>query len=359
MNSDSIRSRVGGLLLAVLAAAPLFAAFGQPSQPPTTIPDTTTSSASPNGGTGLSFSTAASARHTRWAEHLTLGPGDSVNISLFGNADSTRTNVLVGPDGHLTFLEAHDVAAAGLTIDELRSKLDDALGHFYQTPRSIVTPASLTSRKYFVLGAVTSAGVYTLDRPMTMVEAIARAGGLQTGLSEQRNVELADLAHSFIVRDGQRLQVDLERLFQHGDLSQNVALEPRDFLYFASASANEIYVLGQVASPGVVAFVPKPTVLKVIAARGGFAHRAFKSRVLVVRGSINHPQTFVVDTAKILHGKAPDFALQPKDMVYVSENPWVLAAEVIDTAAKAFIQGMFVEYTTLHVGPLITSPLIQ
>jgi protein involved in polysaccharide export with SLBB domain len=192
-----------------------------------------------------------------------------------------------------------------------------------------------------------------------MIEAIARAGGLQTGLSDQRSVELADLAHSFVVRDGQRLPVDFERLFQQGDLSQNIALEPDDFLYFASSSANEIYVLGQVTSPGVVAFVPKPTVLKVIAARGGYGHRAFKSRVLVVRGSLNHPQTFVVDTAAILKGKAPDFRLQSRDIVYVSENPWVLGAEVLDSAAKAFIQGMFVEYTTLHVGPLITHPLIQ
>ena len=79
-------------------------------------------------------------------------------------------------------------------------------------------------------------------------------------------MELADLGHSFLVRNGQRVPVDFERLFQHGDLSQNVPLEPDDFLYFAPASANEIYVLGQVASPGVAAFLPRTSAMSVIAA---------------------------------------------------------------------------------------------
>jgi protein involved in polysaccharide export with SLBB domain len=307
----------------------------------------------------LSLSGTSASKRAHWAEHLTLGAGDTLNLSLFDMPDTARTDVPVGPDGRITFLQARNVMAAGMTIDELRAKLDEMLGKYYQNPHTMIVPVAFRSKKYFVLGAVTAAGVYTMERPLTVIEAIARAGGFQTGLSEQRTVELADLGHSFIVRDRQRLPVDFERLFQRGDLTQNVALEPEDFLYFASAGANEIYVLGEVSSPGVLLFAPHPTVLKAIASRGGFADRAFKSRVLVVRGSLSHPQTFVVNTTAILHGKAPDFKLQPRDIVYVSKNPWVVGAEVLDSAAKAFIQGMFVEYTTLRVGPLITQPLIK
>ena len=83
--------------------------------------------------------------------------------------------------------------------------------------------------------------------------------------------------------------------------------------------------------------------------------RSFKSRVLVVRGSLDHPQTFVVDAAAILAGKSPDFKLQPKDIVYVSRNPWVIAAEVVDIAAKAFVQALLVETTTLHMPALINN----
>jgi protein involved in polysaccharide export with SLBB domain len=296
-----------------------------------------------------SLSATRNVHRASWQQRLTLGAGDVLNLSLFEVADTARNEVPIGPDGKISFLQAQDIAAAGLTIDELRGKLDSALGNFYQSPRTIITPVSFQSKKYYVMGAIVNKGVYSFDRPLTVIEAIARAGGLETGLFNLRTVELADLSHSFLARAGKRVSVDFERLFERGDLTQNVALEPGDYLYFASDSLNEIYVLGEVANPGVLSFAPNPTVLRAIAARGGYSDRAFKRRVLVVRGSINNPEPHVIDTAAILAGKEPDFKLKPRDIVYVSTNPWVLAGEVLDTAAKAFVQGLVVEGTTLRM----------
>jgi protein involved in polysaccharide export with SLBB domain len=304
----------------------------------------------------LSLSVRAPDHRPAWQQRLTLGPGDILNLSLFERPETARAEVPISPDGRITFLQARDIPAAGLTVDELRAKLDEALGKFYENARAVVIPAAIHSKKYFLLGSVVNSGVYTFDRPLTVIEAIARAGGLQTGLSEARSVELTDLAHSFLVRNGQRLSLDFERLFQRGDLSQNAALEPDDYLYFASANANEIYVLGEVMSPGVVTFAPKPTVLNVIAARGGYTLRAYKGRVLVVRGSLDHPQTFDIDTRAILSGGRPDFKLEPKDIVYVSTNPWKIGGEILDTAVRAFVQGFVVEATTLKVGPIYGWP---
>jgi len=117
----------------------------------------------------------------------------------------------------------------------------------------------------------------------------------------------------------------------------------------ANASLNEIYVLGEVTDPGVLRFAPNPTVVRAIAARGGYSTKAFKRRVLVVRGSLTNPELHVVDTAAVLAGKEPDFKLQPRDIVYVSTNPWVLAAEVLDLAARTFVQSLMVEVSTLRV----------
>jgi len=295
----------------------------------------------------------------KWQERMTLGPGDILNLSLLENADTVRLDVPVGPDGRLNFLQARDIMASGLTIDELRDKLDDILGKFYDKPHAVITPVSFHSKRYIVLGTVANTGAYPLDGPVTVIEAIARAGGLATGLFEQRTVELADLQRSYLVRNGQRMPVDFERLFQRGDLSQNVPVEPDDFLFFAPASANEVYVLGEVVSPGVLAFTPRPTVIKAVTARGGFTLHAWKGRVLVVRGSLKHPETFVIDTYDILHGKKPDFALQPKDIVYVGSSPWVKAEDLLDSAARAFLTSMFVQWTGLHVGPWIRKPIID
>ncbi|MBP9901931.1 MAG: polysaccharide biosynthesis/export family protein [Verrucomicrobiota bacterium] len=306
-----------------------------------------------------SFSAANSGKRAAWQERLTLGPGDSLNFSLFETNEVGRTEVVIGPDGRVSFLQAENVMATGLTIDELRAKFDAELGKYYRNPLTIITPVAYRSKRYVVLGTVTAGGVFTMDRPLTVIEAIARAGGLETGMHERGTVELADLTRSFLARKQQRVPVDFERLFQRGDLTQNVALEPDDYIYIGAAGANEIYVLGQVGNPGVLTFAPKATLISAIASRGGFSGKAFKSRVLVVRGSLTHPETFVVDTADILSGKSPDFKLQQKDIVYVSVSPWMKAAEVLDNAAQAFIQAFTVTATTLNIGPIITTPLIK
>jgi len=317
------------------------------------------SDASPTNAPSGALSANALPTRALWQQHMTLGPGDTLNLTLFDMPNTEQKAVPIGPDGRVTFLQAHDVRAEGLTIDELKAAIDSALSKFYQNPRVVITPAAFHSKKYYLLGAVVGRGTYPLDRPSTIIEALARAGGLETGLYERNTVELADLGHSFLVRDGKRVPVDFEKLFQHGDLSQNVALEPEDYLYFALATANEIYVLGEVNLPGIAAFLPRTTVIGVISARGGFTIRAYKSRVLVARGSVNHPETFVVDTSAILSGKAPDFKLQPRDIVYVSQSPWVRAEEIIDTAVIAFMQGFIVSTTSRKVGPFFSEPWIK
>ena len=350
MNSNCLRRWVACLLLLAPGAAVLPAAETEaPAK----------AAAAPAGLTNLSLSVPAPTKLAAWQERLTLGPGDVLNFALFDVPDATRPEVPVGPDGRVSFSHARDILAAGLTIDELRAKVDEGLSKYYQNPRTIITPITYRSKKYYVLGAVVARGVYTFDRPLSVIEALANAGGLATGVYGRDTVELADLGRSFLVRNGQRVPVDFERLFQQGDLSQNVPLEPDDFLYFAPAGANEIYVLGEVGAPGVAAFLPRTSTMSVIAARGGPTVGAYMSRVLVVRGSVTHPQTFVVDTAAILAGKKPDFKLQAKDIVYVSKSPWAKAEEVLDVVATAFIQGFVTGTVSRKVPTGITQPWIK
>jgi protein involved in polysaccharide export with SLBB domain len=303
------------------------------------------------------FSTSSPESRANWQKNLTLGPGDRLNFVLYGQPDTAKTDLVIGPDGRVTFLQAEDIDATGLTIDELRKKFDDELGKFYGSPRTVITPSSYRSKKYYLLGAVTRKGVFQLERPTTMIEAIAHAGGLETGMFEQNTVELADLSHSFVIRDGKRLKIDFVKLFQQGDLSQNVPLEPNDYIYFPSSSANQIFVVGAVAGQGVVPYSQNATLISAITSRGGFMEKAYQSRVLVVRGSLDSPETFIVDAKAILAGEKPDFRLEPKDIVYVSRRPWARAEEILDGATLAFIQSALVTWTGQHVGPFIKNPI--
>ncbi len=215
----------------------------------------------------------------------------------------------------------------------------------------MVTPIAFKSKKYYMLGKVATKGVYTLDRPMTVLEAIARAHGLENGLVDRNIVDLADFQRSFLMRGGKRFAINFEKLFQEGDLSQNIAIEPGDYLYFPSTNVKEVYVVGEVRLPGPVSYTPETTLIAAISARGGYTDRAYKARVLVVRGSINHPETLAVDTHAMLDGVVPDFRLQPKDIIYVNSRPFIRVEELTELAATAFIQSLITTWVGVHVVP--------
>ena len=75
------------------------------------------------------------------------------------------------------------------------------------------------------------------------------------------------------------------------------------------------------------------------------ATRLRDGKVLVVRGSLNKPEVFAIETKDILAGKAPDFRLQPKDIIFVNSRPFVYAEDLADLAVTAFLQSLVTSAT--------------
>ena len=306
----------------------------------------------------LVFAGANARTKAGWLNRYTLGPNDVVGFAFYGRPDLARNGVTIGPDGRVSHLQAQGIMATGLTIDELREKVSAELAKFYRNPRVVVTPGEFRSKKYFILGKVVNKGSYSLDRPMTLLEAVAQAGGLETGIFQLNTVELADLPRSFLIRGRQRVAVDFEKLFLRGDLSQNILLEPDDYLYFPSSIANEIYVLGAVRSPSAQGLTSDASVLSAVTLAGGFTPRAYQKRVLIVRGSLENPERIVVNATDMLSGKNPDYRLRPRDIVYVADRPWARAEDLTDLAATAFVQTMVTVWTGGNIGPFIKNPVL-
>lgn len=323
------------------------------SIPPETSEAVATTDTNAAAGVALEISHAAPERH------YTLGAGDVLTFGLFDHPLLTQKNVPVGPDGRVSYLEAENVMAAGLTIDQLRAKMETELAEYRRAPHVIITPVAFNSKRYFLLGSVVHPGAFTLDQPTSIIEAIARAGGLATALQGQSVVDIADLQRAFLIRDGRRLPVDFGKLFQQGDLSQNIQLAPDDYLFIPPADLKQVYVVGQVQTPGAAPYHANLSALGAIAEQGGFTKRAWKLRVLVIRGSLTHPQTFVVDANDVLSGRKSGLKLEPNDIVYVHYRPWAKAEDIVNEAARAFVQSAVIVWTGGHVGPLIKTPIIE
>jgi polysaccharide export outer membrane protein len=256
-------------------------------------------------------------------EPFTLGPGDGLEIEVLGDPTS-RTLTTVGPDGRVYFHLLPGVDVWGKTLSEARAQIEKGLSEYMrEQPQVSISLRGVGSRRVWVLGRFQGPGVYPMNGNMTLLEAISLAGGpaslsgnLQSNFAYSSE-ELADLRRAFLVRKGQLVPVDFHRLLKQGDLSQNIYLQPDDFIYFPPSSGREVYVLGAVGTPRAVPYNDELTLASAIANAQGTVKDAYWNQVAVVRGSLSNPRIAIIDYKAIIQGRAPDIRLEPQDIVFV------------------------------------------
>jgi protein involved in polysaccharide export with SLBB domain len=261
-----------------------------------------------------------------------LGPGDQLDVQIIGNA-SSHTTLTVGLDGKIYYLLLPGVDVWGLTLEQARTRLEQELGRYVNDNQMALSLKAVGSKYVWILGRVDKPGIYPLGGPMTLLEGLALAGGSARSPSAYTTQDIGDLRHSFVMRDGKSLNVNFTRLLQQGDMSQNIYLQPDDFVFIPSSLSQEIYVLGAVASP------------RAIAGANGPVKNAYLSHVAVVRGSLSEPRLIEVDYTDILHGRAPNLNLEPGDIVYVPLTPYHFVTDYAE-----LIVGTFVRTWTANMG---------
>lgn len=269
---------------------------------------------------------------------FTLGPGDKVEIEILGDPAS-RALAAVGPDGRLYYYLLPGVDVWGLTLDQAKERIEFGLKEFLTEPRVALQLRSIDSTRVWILGRVANAGIYPMAAPMTLLEAISVAGGTLTSSESGTTEDLADLSNSFVVRNGERLPVSFDRLLREGDMSQNIYLQPDDFVYFPSSVSRDIYVLGAVRTPKAV---PRQhnTLIGAIAEAGGPIKNAYLSQVAIVRGSLDSPKIAVLNYNEIITGKAPNVLLEPRDIVYVPYSPYRFLTKYLDLILLTFVRAV-------------------
>jgi protein involved in polysaccharide export with SLBB domain len=273
----------------------------------------------------------------------TLGPGDKLEIELLSDPAS-KTTTVVAPDGKVYFNLLPGLDVWGLTLGEAKARMEHELARYVRDqPQVSLLLKDVESRHVWILGNVQAPGIYPLAAPMTLLEAISLAGGTLS-LSSFRQAEafgasdeLADLQRSFVLREGKMLPVDFQRLIHRGDLSQNIYLQPDDFIYLPAAAAREVYVLGAVTQPHAVPFKQGMTVASAIASAYGTITGAYLQHVAVVRGSLSHPQIAIVDYKYVIRGLAADVPLQSHDIVYVPFSPYRYITKYAQLVVDTFV----------------------
>jgi len=284
------------------------------------------------------------------SEPFTLGPGDSIEIEIVGQP-ITRAITAVGPDGKIYFYLLPGLDVWGLTLDQTREHLERELARYMNQPKVSVNLHAVGSKFVWVLGRLNRPGIYPLGGPMTLLEALSLAGGAARSTSQVTAADLADLRHSFVMRQGKLLPVNFYRLLREGDTSQNIYLQPDDFIFVPSTLEQEIYILGAVANPRAIGYTEQMTLVSALAGGNGairydfmagndmgpMTKDAYLSHVAIVRGSLSEPQILVVNCSAILKGHAPDVLLEPGDIIYVPNTPFTTLKRYVDLVVGTFV----------------------
>ena len=156
-------------------------------------------------------------------EAYRIGPEDVLEVVVWKNADLTRT-VQVRPDGRISLPLVNDVVAANLTPMQLREVLVKAYTRYFTDPELSVSVREVHSMKVSVIGIVKLPGRYEFKSAVTVLDALALAGGFG---------EFAKRDRVIVSRlDGtqrKRLLFDYSRLLAGND-EENFLLQPGDII---------------------------------------------------------------------------------------------------------------------------------
>jgi len=263
-----------------------------------------------------------------------FGPRDVLTLMIYaGGEEQAKVDLTISAKGTINVPFIGTVKAEGLTAPQIEALITEPLAKdYFVNPEVNIQIKEYHSLQYNISGAVKSPGLYEMASEATLMELIARAGGVlpergnvayilrgSTGeISEGKDVETA-------IASKEPIKVDLKTLLDKGDMSVNLVLEPGDVVYIPLQKAldlgeSKVYVEGEVKNPGVYDYQPGITALNACIMAGGFDRFAAPNRTRIIRKSGEKQETIKINLDDVKKGKIPDIELQPGDLIHVPET---------------------------------------
>lgn len=208
---------------------------------------------------------------------LQLGPGDSVSIQVYGQPDLNAT-VYVSDDGTIPFALTGAVKVAGLSPAEAATRIEKALkdGKYLVDPHVTITVTESRSQRVSVLGQVGRPGRYAVQSNTSIFDLLADAGGITELGGDQVFILRPDASGNIT-----RYPISLKRLAEGARGNSEVTLTGGDSVMVPTAP--QLYIYGEVTTPGKFKVEPGMTVVQAIARAGGITQRGSQNRVVIKR----------------------------------------------------------------------------
>ena len=194
-----------------------------------------------------------------------VGPGDNINLNLYGKTNSQLT-VVVDREGKINVPELGPIHVAGLSFQELKAMMKEEVKQRAIGLSVLTTLGELRSVRIFILGEANRPGSYTVSSLSTITNALFVSGGIKkTG--SLRNIELK--------RNGKLVSTfDLYDLLLRGDTSDDVRVLPGDVI-FVPPVGNTVGIGGEVKRSAIFELKDETTFADLVSLSGGFLPTTF------------------------------------------------------------------------------------
>ena len=271
-----------------------------------------------------------------------IGPGDVLQITVWDHPElaaavgqpvaptrpsDAAVGFLVDHEGNLEFPYVGTLHVAGESAEQVQRRITADLGKVMVKPQVTVRIASFRASQVYIDGEVRAPGSQTInDIPMTLTEAISRAGGF---------APTADQGHVVIVRGDKTYYVNVSQMLRNNQNPSKIVLQNGDLLRIESREDYGVYVMGEVNKPATVLPMRngKLSLGEAISQAGSLNSATAEAQSLyVIRGGPGlKPQIWHLDaTSPVSMLLANQFELEPKDVVYVDAGGLVRFNRVLN-----------------------------
>ena len=222
-----------------------------------------------------------------------IAKGDTLNISVWQWEDLNK-DVIVRPDGRLSFPLVGELVVDGMTLTELGKIMTEKLKAYIKYPEVSIMVKEFGKSKFGALK----------DLPQ------------QVGVRPDGRISYPFIGDVF-VRGKTLNEVNLELTKK----LSNYFSSPAVYINLAKIGGKRIIVLGEVDNPGVYKTQENARILDAVAFAGGYTKDAALASVMLVRGGLDKPKAQKINVAKIMKGDLThNVLIEPEDIIYVPKT---------------------------------------
>ena len=271
----------------------------------------------PGGGAGLNQPFASEGLTP--GEDYQLGPGDGLNVHLWGGDSDLDYAVTVTPQGGIYLPRMGAVKVSGSTPRELEEQLQEVISRRSPATRVMVQLVQPRYIKVFASGQVGAPGVYTVPAETRLSETLRLAGGVPEN-GALRQVAITSL-------DGTKRQVDLYRFAYGGEIAENPKLKAGDRIQVPMIG-RRVAFLGQVVRPGLYELTDGDTVASLLELAGGSSSDAALREATVWPGGLRGDNV-AMRRLDLSEAPAKPAVLADGDIVFVPAQRNLLESSVV------------------------------